>query len=153
MQMSLASLFQGECFLPGLRGKNKEAVFHEMVSHLVATKRIPADLSQIIVESLMDRESKLTTAVGEGIALPHASIQGLPQVVVIAGRHSEGLECSATDGKPIIFFLMVLVPSNDYAAHLRTLAEIGKFFSKPGMKQNLAGVENREQLLRLIRAS
>ena len=48
---------------------------------------------------------------------------------------------------------MILVSADDYASHLRALAEIGTFLSEPGMKQKLAAVENREQLLRLVRTS
>ena len=97
MQIPLASLFQGECFIPGLQGKTKEAVFQEMVAHLVAFKRIPADLDQVIVQSLTSRDEKLTTAIGEGIALPHASIHGLAGVVALAGKHATGLDYGATE--------------------------------------------------------
>ena len=151
MQMTLASLFQGECFLSGLQGKTKESVFEEMVTHLVSTKRIPSDLAMTVVNALTARENKLTTAIGNSLAVPHASIQGLPDVVAMVGKHNDGLPYAADDGKPVCVFLMVLVPSNDYSVHLRTLAEIGKFLSVPGIKQKLAAVQNREGLLRLVR--
>ena len=151
MQMPLASLFQGECFFSGLQGITCDAVFSEMVTHLVTSKRIPSDLAATVVQSLTARESKLTTAIGDGLAVPHASIHGLPHVVAMAGKHTRGLQCAAPDGQPVFVFLMVLVPSTDYAAHLRTLALIGKFLSVPGNRQKLIAVQTREELLRLVR--
>jgi len=127
-------------------------VLDEMVEFLVAQKLIPLDLKEKALSALLVREGKLSTAVGDGLAIPHASIGGLPDPVVIVAKSEKGILHSSPDGKPIYLFFLVLVPSHDYGAHLRTLAQIGKFLSQPSMKQKLCSIQEPSDLVKLFKS-
>jgi len=149
----LTTLFQGDCFIPSLTGSTKPEVLRQMALHLANSKRIPTDLLPTVETALISREEKLTTAIGGGLALPHASIHGLSDVVAVAGRHPAGIDYGASDHLPVHLLFMVLVPANDYATHLRTLALLSRFFSGDEARQTLAALTTREQFCELIRNS
>lgn len=123
--------------LPTLAARDRSSAFRELVSALVARGLIPTDLEETVLTSLEAREKKLTTAIGHGIALPHASIPRLPEAVTALGRTVGGIEAEAPDGAPVHLFYLVLVPAEEYALHLRTVAAVTRFFRTPDLHARL----------------
>jgi len=117
--------------LGNLQAKDRHEAFLEIVNHLVAMKLLPQDQQEPVLAALELREQKLTTAIGNGLALPHAAIPRLPFSLTALARSQEGIDCQAPDGKPVRLFYLVLVPSEEYAIHLRTVAAVTRFFRDP----------------------
>ncbi|NJK90339.1 MAG: PTS sugar transporter subunit IIA [Blastochloris sp.] len=149
--MPLTEFFLHPLILSDLKGKTSTEVFEETVQFLVDKQLLPPDLRKNTLDALIAREQKLSTGIGEGLALPHASIPGLPGSVVILARSKEGIPYAAPDHQPVHVFFVILVPSHDYGAHLRTLAHVGKFLSRPGMKQKLKDVQEHAELQKLFK--
>ncbi|MDX6767725.1 MAG: PTS sugar transporter subunit IIA [Candidatus Methylacidiphilales bacterium] len=133
--------------LGSLRACSRAEVFREMVDHLVETKLLPQDLREPVIQALEIREQKLTTAIGNSLALPHASIPHLPTSVTALARSVEGIDCQAPDGRPVHLFYLVLVPTEDYAVHLRTVAAVTRFFRDPGIFEKLHACGNDQELM------
>lgn len=148
--MSLTNFFLHPIFLNDLKGTSVKEVFEEMVQFLIDQQLLPYDLKEQALNALTVREEKLSTAIGQGLAIPHATISGLPGSIVILAKSKAGISCSSPDNLPVHLYFLVLVPSHDYGTHLRTLAQIGKFLSRPGMKQQLFTVQESADITRLI---
>lgn len=148
-----ASYFIYPNILEDLKATTYKDALEEMVAFLVANKLLPSDLKSLTCHALLVREEKMTTAIGEHLAIPHASIPGLTGSLVMLAKSKKGIPCNALDNKPVHVFFLVLVPSHDYGAHLRTLARIGKFLSEPGRKKQLRDIENPRDIATLFEAS
>lgn len=81
-----------------------------------------------VTESLAARESLGSTAVGQGVALPHARIKGLRQPLAAYMRLREPLAFDAPDGNPVEELFVLLVPEHATEAHLKLLAEVAQMF-------------------------
>jgi mannitol/fructose-specific phosphotransferase system IIA component (Ntr-type) len=151
--MPLASLIPPEAVIAELRATERDAVHEEMVAHLIDKKLLPSDLRASVLANLREREQKMTTAIGQGIALPHASVAGLPGVLAMAARSAAGIECQALDNQPVYLFFMVLVPADQYSVHLRTLASVAKFLNTPGTREALRSAASAAEIHQLFQKS
>jgi PTS system fructose-specific IIC component/PTS system nitrogen regulatory IIA component len=89
----------------------------------------------------MRREAKMSTGISKGIAVPHATVEGLETIAGVLGISGRGIDYDALDGHPVYLVFMVLTPPKDAELHLQTL-------------QNLASlIENREFSSRLAAAA
>lgn len=130
-----------------LKSTDRSGVFRELVSHLVDMKLLPQDQQDPVLAALELREQKLTTAIGNSLALPHASIPRLPFSLTALARSHAGIDCQAPDGKPVHLFYLVLVPAEEYAVHLRTVAAVTRFFRDPGVFERLHSCKTDKELI------
>jgi mannitol/fructose-specific phosphotransferase system IIA component (Ntr-type) len=148
--MRLADLITEKHLLPELKGETRRDVYLEMVDHLVEQKILPVDLRDKVISALEQREAKMTTAIGDGLGLPHAAVTGLPGVIALLAKSSKGLDCKALDGKPVYLFLLILVPNEDYGTHLRTLALATRFLNQSTTRERLKAASSAKELLAVV---
>ena len=106
---------------------------------------------QAAVASLKQREETMSTGIGFGIAIPHASSDRIEQVVAAFGRSSQGIEFDALDNAPVKFVVLFVVPKNQFQTHLRTLASIAKFLNDRGTRDSLASAGSAGDILAIFR--
>jgi PTS system nitrogen regulatory IIA component len=90
-----------------------------------------------VLEALAARERLGSTALGLGVALPHARIAGLMEPLAAYLRPAEPLLFDAPDDKPVADFLVLLVPDRADERHLRILADAAEMFSDPDFRERL----------------
>ena len=120
-----------------LTGKDPETVIDELIHHLVANHRIKAADEEAIAFSVKKRESAMSTGIGYGIALPHASTDSGIEVVKIVGCSREGIPFAALDGKPVNIVILFLVPTGQFQRHTETLADVAKLLHDRGFREGL----------------
>lgn len=139
--MKLASLLREDLIIPELRGTNSSEVLEEMVDRLLAA--VPAEAQRgTILGALREREAMGSTAVGRGIAFPHARVEGLGEVLVVLGISRGGVEFGAPDGQPVRIFILVLTSKTGSATYLRTLAALAKLFSYEWHSRKVISLES-----------
>ena len=89
----------------------------------------------------------MSTGIGFGIAIPHASSDAVDEVVAAFGRSSQGIEFDALDNAPVKFVVLFIVPKNQFQTHLRTLASIAKFLNDRSVRESLAAAGTKEEIL------
>jgi PTS system nitrogen regulatory IIA component len=82
--------------------------------------------------ALADRERLGSTAIGGGVAIPHAKVAGLKQPLLAVGVCRSGVDFGATDGQPVRVFFLIASPPDAPAEHLRLLAAISRWLGKGG---------------------
>lgn len=90
-----------------------------------------------VVESLSAREKLGSTGLGQGVALPHARVKGLPQALAAFVRPKLPIAFDAPDGKPVSDILVLLVPEQATEQHLQILAEIAQMFCDRSFREQL----------------
>jgi PTS system nitrogen regulatory IIA component len=79
-----------------------------------------------LLDAVLERESKLSTGIGLGIAVPHARIDALDRFVVVVGRHRKGMEFGSIDGRPVHIIVLIAGPQEAKTAYLELLAQLSK---------------------------
>jgi mannitol/fructose-specific phosphotransferase system IIA component (Ntr-type) len=145
--MSLASLLTSEQIIPEMNASERWPAIVELIDLLVQLRKIDRACRDTILAALKQREETMSTGIGFGIAIPHASSESVDEVVAAFGRSSHGLEFDALDNAPVKFVVLFIVPKNQFQTHLRTLASIAKFLNDRSVRESLAAAETREQIL------
>ncbi|HXZ97212.1 MAG TPA: PTS IIA-like nitrogen regulatory protein PtsN [Burkholderiales bacterium] len=122
---TIAQLLSPEDILLELDASSKKRVFEE-VGRLFERRHGLAQAQ--VVECLEAREKLGSTALGKGVALPHARIKNLRQVVAAFVRLKVPIPFDAPDGKPVSDILVLLVPEQATEQHLQLLAEVAQMF-------------------------
>ena len=151
--MSISDLIQEKTLMAHLEAKDRSQAHHRMLQHLVEQRLIEEDLLGPCQKALQAREEKMTTAMGGGFAIPHATIPKLKNLVTLFARCPTGVDCEATDSKPVKLFFLILVPPEQAQAHLPTLATVAKFFNRRGIKTKILEAKGPEEILALFRAA
>jgi mannitol/fructose-specific phosphotransferase system IIA component (Ntr-type) len=124
MAMRLTRYIHPECFIPDLAETSREEALRRIV-HAGMEKGLFADEKQVF-EKLMERESIQSTAVGNGIAIPHCFIDEIPGLIIIVARSNGGLEFDSFDGKPTRIIFLLIGNRQEYDLHLKAFARIAR---------------------------
>ncbi|HVE13592.1 MAG TPA: CNNM domain-containing protein [Elusimicrobiota bacterium] len=98
------------------------------------------------------RETSLTSALGRGIALPHARLANLERPLVAFGRSLKGVDFGAPDHKPVHFVFLILTPLQEPTAQLRLLARIATLASNRTFLRNLRRAQTPKEAMSVIAA-
>jgi len=148
--MTLANLLSEAQILPELVSDERWAAIAELVDILVASGKIgEADRAEVM-ESIRQREETMSTGIGFGIAIPHASSDKVPEVVAAFGRSRKGVQFDSLDGQPVYFIVLFVVPKDQFQTHLRTLAAIAKFLNDKAVRDDLGGASDAAGILRVF---
>jgi nitrogen PTS system EIIA component len=108
--------------------------------------------SKAVTRAFVERERLATTGVGEGIAIPHAKIDGLSQNRIAVGISRAGIDFDAIDDKAVKIFVALGAPLNSSGEHLRLLAQISRLLKDPDIRNRLIEAQDSKTLISIIRA-
>ncbi|WP_206954579.1 PTS sugar transporter subunit IIA [Trinickia acidisoli] len=103
-----------------------------------------------VTDNLFARERLGSTALGEGVAIPHGRIKGLKQPLAAFVRVDQPIPFEAPDGQPVSLLIFLLVPEQATQQHLEILSEIAQLLSDREARERLHTEQNREELHRLL---
>lgn len=104
----------------------------EAIEYLCELAAAEAEVEPVpVTRRILRQEQQFGSALGNGLAIPHARLPGLTRPVVAIGLSSEGIEFDARDGQPVWIVMLVISPDTDPAIHLSILASIAENFRTP----------------------
>ncbi len=145
--MTLASLLSEELIIPEMVATDRWQAIEEIVNRLVEEGQLDIAHRDEAIASLRHREETMSTGIGFGIAIPHASCDALSKVTACFGRSKIGIDFESLDGKPVHFIVLFLVPKDQFQTHLRTLAAIAKFLNDPSVRSELGEAGDAKTIL------
>jgi PTS system nitrogen regulatory IIA component len=136
--------------IPELESENVESILKEMAKFLKKNDKISKEKE--LFEKLVQREKLGTTAIGEGVAIPHCKLKGVKNPVVMLAISKKSADFCSLDGKPShIFFLVVSSPDNP-TLNLQILAAIAHLVRKSGsLAKKILKAKNISAILDVIR--
>jgi mannitol/fructose-specific phosphotransferase system IIA component (Ntr-type) len=149
--MDLADILGREQIVPELKATNRWEAIDELIGNLVATGKIQPGDRDAIAAVVKKRESSMSTGIGFGIGIPHASTDLIYEVVGALGRSKKGVNFDALDNQPVNLVMLFLVPQGQFQKHLHTLANIAKFLHKPDFRQALEQAPDADAMLNIIK--
>ncbi len=110
-----------------------------------------SDISpQTIVNKLLAREELGSTALGYGIALPHARMQGIQAPRAVFIRLAQSVDFDAPDEEPVDIIFAMLVPAGANEEYLRLLAALAKMFNDPDIRDQLRSASTQEEIYSIL---
>jgi len=149
--MDLADILSKEQIVPELRASTRWEAIDELVGNLVDTGRIKPEHRDAIIGVVRKRENSMSTGIGFGIGIPHASTDLIQEVVGALGRSQAGVDFEALDNQPVKLVMLFLVPQGQFQKHLHTLANIAKLLHKSDFRQALEQAPDADAMLKIIR--
>jgi len=146
--MRLHQILKEEFLSDNLLSDNKKDVLAELVNVLIASG-LTMDPAKAI-DVLQQREKLGSTGIGDGVAIPHGKVSGLPNLVIAFGRSKNGIPFDAVDGKPVHLFFLLMAPENSTGQHLKVLAKISKLLKTPEFRRKLMDAKTTSDLYKAI---
>ena len=149
--MDLGDILSKEQIIPDLQAADRWQAIDELISNLVATGKIKPEHREAITAVVRKRETSMSTGIGFGIGIPHASTDLIYEVVGALGRSKKGVDFNALDNQPVHLVMLFLVPQGQFQKHLHTLANIAKMLHKSDFRQALEQAPDADTMLAAIR--
>jgi len=146
--MKIVELIKRDMIVPALVAYEKKAILEELATHIAKTVTRIDQAS--LVRVLVDREQLASTAIGEGVAIPHGKLSSVSEIVACLGRAPTGVDFDSMDGQPTYLFFVLVAPENSTGAHLKALARISRVFKDTEFRRRLLSAEDADAMYRVI---
>lgn len=145
--MEIADLVAPNAVLAGLKASGKKQALQE-VGHKVA--EVYGLDSGAVIDGLLAREKLGSTAMGSGVAIPHARLAGVKSIIGLFVQLSKPVEFEAADGQDVDLMFVLLAPDEAGADHLRALARVSRLLRNPATCEKLRASDNADVLYALL---
>ncbi len=146
--MKIVDLIRREMLLPSLKSTDKTGIIKELAAHLAANH---SDIEQRpLTRVLIEREKLASTAIGEGVAIPHGKLATVTEIVACLGRVRRGVDFDSMDGQPTYLFFVMVAPETSTGAHLKALARISRVFKDAEFRRRLLSADDADEMYEVI---
>ena len=146
--VKIAEFLKAESVVADLSAQSKGEVLKELsVSLGKSNPTIPAARLAAVLE---EREKLGSTGIGEGVAIPHGKLAGLPTLSASFGVSKGGVDFDAIDGKRTHLFFALVAPENSAGLHLKALARISRLFKSSTFRESILSARTSADIYALI---
>lgn len=148
--MKITDFLSVQTIIPALANHEKNAVVQELAEWVAVS--YPGLDRQKVLDVLLERERISTTAIGEGVAIPHGKLPGVERVLGVFARSPRGVDFASLDGALTHLFFVLIAPENAAADHLKALARISRLLKDEVFRRRLMAGQTSEELFATIAA-
>lgn len=146
--MKIVDLIARDMIVPALAGTDKRAILEELAAHVA--RHQPRIDRAALTRVLVDREALASTAIGEGVAIPHGKLPAVTEIVACLGRVQAGVDFDAMDKQPTYLFFVLVAPESSTGAHLKALARISRVFKDSQFRRRLLDAVDADAMYAVI---
>lgn len=143
----LTKYLTAEGVLLDAEARDAAGLFQQFSQHLMRRNLITSAVAKNFEQALAAREALGATALGQGIAIPHAYVDGMPGETVLFCRLREGIAYQAADGKPVRLFFCLTGPNRHPALHLQLLAKLARLLGDDILRRELLEVKTAREFV------
>ena len=148
MYTMLSDFMRNELVLLDLSSDKKEDAIKELISPII--KKGLTNSKNTLHKAILEREARGSTAIGNGVAIPHAETPSIKEKIIVFGRSKRGVSFDAIDNKPVNLFFMIISPNRKTCPHLKTLARISRLLKNKAFRDDLMNARSSEDVIKLI---
>lgn len=134
-----------------MKATDRWQAIEELIDRLISAGKIAPESRSAVVEVVKKRENNMSTGIGFGIGIPHASTPLIDEVIGAFGRSAGGVDFDALDNRPVNLILLFLVPQGQFQKHLHTLANIAKLLHNAELRQSLEEAPDESAIMDIIK--
>lgn len=147
--MKITDFLDAGRIIPEIKGGDKRAVLAELAEALAASH--PSIDAKKLLEVLLEREKISSTAIGEGVAIPHGKMAEVDKVCGVFARSRRGVDFKSLDGGATHLFFLLVAPEDSAADHLKALARISRLLKDSAFRARLLEEKSAEEIFNVIR--
>ncbi|MFM7111572.1 MAG: PTS sugar transporter subunit IIA [Planctomycetota bacterium] len=133
-----------------LKAGTKEEAIRALVGKLVEAGKVQGQDADDISRAIMKRESLGSTAIGHGVAIPHARHVSVQSLIGTVGVVPAGMPFESKDGKPVFVLVLIVSPHDRPGDHLRALENVSSALRDLTFVENLKAATKHEELSELL---
>ena len=148
--MQIMDFLSKKAIVTDIKSTKKEDVIRELVDALIEAGDIEKRSRNKLIDSLMSREALGSTAIGQGIAIPHAKSDCVEKLVAAFGLSNKGVDFDSLDGEPAYIFFLLVAPQDSAGPHLKALARISRLLKDKYFRDTLRTCEDDKAIIKII---
>ena len=148
--MKLTDVLTPEVVRTDLEATSRDEAIRELVRLLAQSGRIAPGDVESVSKAIMRREHLGSTAIGHGVAIPHAKAPAARRLVGAFGRSKAGIEFASIDGEPVHLVFLLASPPESQRAHLKALAHISRLLSKQDLHARILEAKDAKEILAVM---
>lgn len=127
-----------------LASRTKPELLRELAEVLVAS--VGGDV-QDVLRAVEDREARLSTGIGFGVAIPHGRTPTVQDLTVVAGVTAEPVPFEALDGEPVRIVFLLVGPERSAGQHVKALSRIARLARSEELRRRLLAATTAQEFL------
>ncbi|MCF7870729.1 MAG: PTS sugar transporter subunit IIA [Candidatus Omnitrophica bacterium] len=148
--MNVANYLDKDNILFSSKQRDKKNIISFMLDNLVSCNKIDKKNKKDILTTIIQREEMGSTAIGGNIALPHARINSVKNILLSLCIAKEGVDFDSLDEKPVNVIVLLLSNKMQAGTHLKTLAFLARMLRDKFFIQSLKKAKDKEEVLSLL---
>jgi fructose-specific phosphotransferase system IIA component len=149
-EMKIMDFLSKKAIVPEIKSTKKEDVIKELVDALIQAGEVNKNNRNKLIEALLAREKLGSTAIGQGIGIPHTKSEYVDKLVAALGISSKGIDFDSLDDEPVYIVFLLLAPQDSAGPHLKALALISRLLKDKYFRDNLRACKDEKSILKLI---
>lgn len=146
--MILGQIFPKETVIVDLESTEKDELFEELIEKIHSYSD-SFDRS-VALDSLNDRESKMTTGIMHSVAIPHALIPSFEGTVGAIGISRDGIDYDSLDKAPVHLIFMILGAEDETERHIQILKQLASVLQLPGFVEKMINCKSSSEVHNLL---
>ena len=148
--MQIMDFLSKKSIATDIKSTKKVDVIRELVDTLIEAGEIEKRCRNKLIDALMNRESLGSTAIGQGIAIPHAKSDCVEKLVAAFGLSKKGVDFDSLDGELAYIFFLLIAPQDSAGPHLKALARISRLLKDKYFRDTLKACEDEKAVIKII---
>ncbi len=148
--MGLTDYLHKEAMCMDLESRQRDDAIRALLDQLVEAELIDAELLEPALKAVLDRERVGSTAIGRGVAVPHARLEGIEQILVAFGYSSAGVSFHALDGEPVHQIFLVMAPNGSAGEYIEVMERITRLIQDQDFRRFVGRARRPSEVIDLI---
>ena len=153
MNTKLGDLLSEAQIILNLRATDRWEAIDELITNLVRTGNVKPEDRDAVAGAVRQREFSMSTGIGFGIGIPHATTELVHKPVAALGLSKKKIDFDSLDGRQVSLVLLFLIPQGQFHRHLHTMAGISKLLQNAELREALELATDASTILRIIRGN
>ena len=129
--------------------KTKPEILREMVETLVQAFTLKH--RDEILDAVLTREKQKSTGIGCGLAVPHAKVDYVDRMCMVASTVKDGIDFDTMDREPVYLLMLIVSPSNTVGPHIKALSSVARIMADADVRNDLIKAQTPAEFLNLLR--
>ena len=148
--MKTMDFLSKKAIITDLKSTKKEDILRELVDALIAAGDVEKRFRNKLIDALMARETLGSTAIGQGVGIPHAKSDSVKKLVAAFGLSSKGVDFDSLDGEPVYIFFLLFAPADSAGPHLKALARVSRLLKDKYFRDSLRQCRDEKSVIKII---
>lgn len=145
--MNISGFITADFIRVGLESEDKDELFEELIDVLVRNRGFDREA---LLEAVRDRESKMSTGIGQNIAIPHGKTDAVDGLVGVIGTSRGGIDYESLDDEPVHIVFLLLAPFDSSGPHIKALQRIAVLLKDRGLYKRLVDAASAQELYQIL---